>query len=115
MKTSGLLLLTFIILVVSAVQAAEPIGISIVPKPAKMKPGKGNYLITDRTQLYFTAGNEEAQRTARLFAGHLQYSGGPVMSAMGIGNNYTKASGILFVINPNADLPSEGYFLRINK
>ncbi len=115
MKISRFLLLTFSVFVISAVHAAEPGGISIVPKPVKVKPAAGIFRITDRTQLFFTAGNEEAQRTARFFAGHLQYSGGPVMTALGIGKKHNKAVGIIFLIDPKASLPSEGYILRINK
>jgi hexosaminidase len=89
--------------------------ISIIPKPVKMKVLQGTFRINDRTQLLFSAGDQEALNTARLFAGHLEMAGGPVLTALGVGKNYRKISGIIFSIRKEAGLPVEGYKLTVTK
>lgn len=89
--------------------------ISIIPKPVKMKMGSGNFIINDHTALLFVAGDEEAMNTARLFAGHLQMAGGPVLTALGVVKNYRNISGIIFSIKKDGRIPVEGYVLTVSK
>ena len=89
--------------------------ISIVPKPAKIKPGIGDFVVNDHTTLMFTAGSEEAMQTARLFAGYFELSGGPVLTALGIGKAHGNQTGIIFNINTNGKIPAEGYELKVTK
>ncbi len=89
--------------------------VSIIPKPVKIKMGSGNFLINDRTALLFIAGNEEAMNTARLFAGHLQMAGGPVLTALGVTKNYRNIAGIIFSIKKDGRIPAEGYKLTVSK
>jgi hexosaminidase len=89
--------------------------LSIIPKPVKMKTGTGSFLISDRTALLFTAGDEEAMNTARLFAGHLQMAGGPVLTALGVVKNYKNIAGIIFSIRKEGRIPAEGYLLTVSK
>jgi hexosaminidase len=65
--------------------------------------------------LLFVAGDEEAMNTARLFAGHLQMAGGPVMTALGVVRNYRNIAGIIFSIKKDGDIPAEGYTLKVSK
>jgi hexosaminidase len=94
---------------------ADNPAVSIIPKPLKMKMGKGSFTITDHTALLFAAGDEEAMNTARLFAGHLQMAGGPVMTALGVGRNYRNIAGIIFSIKKDENIPAEGYILKVSK
>jgi len=89
--------------------------VSIIPKPIKMKMRSGNFLINDRTALLFTAGDQEAMNTARLFAGQLQMAGGPVMTALGVSKNYRNIAGIIFSIKKDGRIPAEGYVLTVSK
>lgn len=89
--------------------------VSIIPKPVKMKMGTGSFLINDRTGLLFSAGDEEAMNTARLFAGQLQMAGGPVLTALGVSRNYRNIAGIIFSIKKDGRIPAEGYVLTISK
>ncbi len=89
--------------------------ISIIPKPVKMKMGTGVFFINDRTALLFTAGDEEAMNTARMFAGHLEMAGGPVLTALGVSSNYMNIPGIIFIIKKDTHIPSEGYVLTVSK
>jgi hexosaminidase len=94
--------------------AVNPV-ISIIPKPVKMKTGTGSFLINDHTALLFNAGDEEAMSTARMFAGQLEMAGGPVLTPLGVGQNYRNISGIVFSITKDVHLPSEGYVLTVSK
>jgi len=107
---SALLIFAFFL----AGMAVNP-AVSIIPKPVKMKMGSGSFLITDRTVLLFIAGDEEAMNTARLFAGHLQMAGGPVLTALGIGKSYRTIAGIIFSIKKDGRIPAEGYELTVSK
>lgn len=89
--------------------------VSLIPKPVKMKMRSGNFLINDRTALLFTAGDQEAMNTARLFAGQLQMAGGPVMTALGVSKNYRNIAGIIFSIKKDGRIPAEGYVLTVSK
>jgi hexosaminidase len=89
--------------------------VSILPKPGKMKMGTGSFLISDRTRLLFNAGDEEAMNTARLFAGHLQMAGGPVLTTLGVSRNYRNIPGIIFSIKKDGHIPAEGYVLTVSK
>jgi len=89
--------------------------ISVIPKPLKMKPGLGNFIINDRTPLLFSAGDEEAMNTARMFAGHLEMAGGPVLTALGVSKNFKNIAGIIFSIKKDGHLPPEGYLLTVTK
>lgn len=89
--------------------------ISIIPKPVKIKLGTGHFVINDRTALLFSAGDEGAMNTARLFAGHLELAGGPVLTAMGVTKNYKGIAGIIFSIKKDGHIPAEGYVLMISK
>jgi hexosaminidase len=89
--------------------------VSIIPKPLKMKLGTGNFVINDRTALLFSASNEDAMNTARLFAGHLEMAGGPVLTALGVSKNLHNIPGIIFDIKKDAHLPAEGYILTVSK
>ena len=100
-------------LFLTGIAANQPI--SIIPKPVTMKSGTGNFIINDRTPLLFSAGDEEAMNTARLFAGHLQMAGGPVLTAMGVSKNYHNIAGIIFSIRKDGHYPAEGYSLNVSK
>ena len=80
-----------------------------------MKMGNGVFFINDRTALLFTAGDEEAMNTARMFAGHLEMAGGPVLTALGVSSNYMNIPGIIFIIKKDTHIPSEGYVLTVSK
>jgi hexosaminidase len=105
-----LLVLSFLSSGMAANQA-----ISVIPKPVKMKSGTGSFLINDRTALLFIAGDEEAMNTARLFAGHLEMAGGPLLTALGVSKNYRNIPGIIFSIKKDAHIPAEGYLLTVSK
>jgi len=90
-------------------------GISIIPKPIKMKMGTSSFLINDHTALYYNAGNEEAMNTAKLFAAQLEIAGGPVMNALGVSKNYRNISGIVFSIKSDGRIQKEGYVLTVSK
>ncbi len=94
--------------------AVNPV-VSIIPKPVKIKMGSGSFFINDRTALLFIAGDEQAMNTARLFAGHLQMAGGPVLTALGVSKNYRNIAGIIFSIKNDGRIPSEGYELTVSK
>ncbi|MGE5425438.1 MAG: glycoside hydrolase family 20 zincin-like fold domain-containing protein, partial [Syntrophothermus sp.] len=115
MKKSLPLRLIFLILLAFVSTEFTFSGITIVPKPVKIKEGKGIFVVNDNTPLLCTAGNPEAMRTARFFAGHLQYSGGPVLTAKGVGKKYKNLQGILFLLNPGLNVPAEGYHLKVSK
>jgi hexosaminidase len=89
--------------------------VSIIPRPLKIKPGTGSFIINDHTQLLFTSGDEEALNTARLFAGHLEMAGGPVLTALGVSKNYQNIQGIIFSIKTGGHLPAEGYVLTVSR
>lgn len=114
MKTR-LLPAIFIFFFIFSLSANQIPGSSIIPKPVKLIQGKGTFRITDHTRLMYTAGNEEARRTARFLADHIQYSGGPVLTALGVGKITKKTEGIIFIIDGKSNLPSEGYNLKITK
>ncbi|MCX6243554.1 MAG: family 20 glycosylhydrolase [Bacteroidetes bacterium] len=109
-----ILLSSLLLCIVSLSLSAGNPEISIIPKPVKIKVLQGTFRISDRTQLLFTAGNEEAMNTARLFAGHLEMAGGPVLTALGVGQNYKKITGIIFSIRKDGTLPAEGYKLTVS-
>jgi hexosaminidase len=90
-------------------------GISIIPKPIKMKIGTGSFLINDHIALYYNAGNEEAMNTARMFAAQLEIAGGPVINALGVSKNYGNISGIVFSIKSDGRIPKEGYVLTVSR
>ena len=89
--------------------------VSIIPKPVKMKMGNGSFQINDHTQLLFSAGDEEAMNTARLFAGQLQMAGGPVLTALGVSKNFRNIPGIIFSIKKDSHIAAEGYALTVSK
>ncbi|MCX6247878.1 MAG: family 20 glycosylhydrolase [Bacteroidetes bacterium] len=89
--------------------------VSIIPKPVKVKPGTGSFLINDHTRLLFAAGDEQAMNTARLFAGQLQLAGGPVLTALGVSTDYKNIPGIIFIIKKESPIPAEGYVLSVTK
>ncbi|MGA2823276.1 MAG: glycoside hydrolase family 20 protein [Bacteroidales bacterium] len=108
--TSILLIITFFLSGMAGNQ-----DVSIIPKPVKLKMGTGSFFISDRTALLFNAGDEEAMNTARLFAGHLQMAGGPVLTALGVTRNYRNIPGIIFSIKKDGHIPAEGYVLTVSK
>ena len=113
-----IMLLVFLLVITGKIFATENLGqtqISIVPKPVKMKSGIGNFLVNDHTMLLFTAGSEEAMQTARLFGGYFEMSGGPVLTAQGVGKGHCYPGGIIFSINAGVKIPAEGYELRVTK
>jgi hexosaminidase len=89
--------------------------VSIIPKPVKMKMGTGNFLISDRTSMYFITGDEEAMNIARMFSNQLERAGGPVLTAHGTDGNYRNIAGIVFIIMKNSHIPAEGYLLNVTK
>jgi hexosaminidase len=107
---SILLILSFF----SSGMAVNP-AISVIPKPVKMKIGTGSFLVNDRTALLFNAGDEEAMNTAKMFAGHLEMAGGPVLTALGVSKDYRNIPGIIFSIKKDTHIPAEGYVLTVSK
>jgi hexosaminidase len=89
--------------------------VSIIPKPVKVKVVPGVFRISDHTPLLFSAGDQEAMNTARLFAGHLEMAGGPVLTALGVGMNYKNMPGIIFSIRKESGQPAEGYKLTVTQ
>jgi hexosaminidase len=106
---------TFLIFTFFLAGMAENPAVSVIPKPVKMKMGSGKFFINDHTALLFTAGDERAMNTARLFAGHLQMAGGPVLTALGVVKNYHNIAGIIFSIKKDGKIPAEGYVLTVTK
>lgn len=108
-------LTTLILILYFFIGFADNPAVSVIPKPVKMKMGTGSFVINDHTQLLFIAGNEEAMNTARLFAGHLQMAGGPVLTALGVTKNFKNIPGIIFSIKKEIKLPAEGYVLSVSR
>ena len=94
--------------------AGNPV-VSIIPKPVKMKMGAGNFVISDRTGLFFTAGDKEAMSTASMFANQLEMAGGPVLTALGVSKDHRNLNCIVFSIVKDSHIPAEGYILTVSK
>jgi hexosaminidase len=74
----------------------------VIPRPAKVEPGQGRFVMDPDARIAVTGGNAEATRIANDFAARLQKSRG---FAPAVGND--AAAAITFTIDPKAALASE--------
>jgi hexosaminidase len=86
---------------------------NVIPQPAKIKPGQGNFLLTENIPLLINGNNEDLKKSAQLFIEKIKLFGGPVLSVREMTANDKKISSISFTMAKEGKLPIEGYTLKV--
>ncbi len=87
--------------------------LTVTPRPAEVKPGKGVFLISSSTLLQTGANDQEAARIGQFLAQAVRGNGGPDLALAQGGTVGPGSSVIRLKINPNMKLPEEGYELSV--
>lgn len=111
------LFLCLLLLVPFAFQAnklPDSTSTSIVPKPLRMKPGTGQFLINRFTVILIKGTDEEATRIAKVFAERIRYAGGPILEVREMTGNDKNLPAMVFSRQlQRSSIPDEGYELKI--
>lgn len=116
MKKTTLIIALFVLVATTLfAQQKSDARYAIVPKPELLTPSNGSFTVTDHTPLLYIAGQDEAKRIARFFAGYFQMAGGPVLTTEEFAKKEKKSSYILFEIKAKSGSKPEGYELKVEK
>jgi hexosaminidase len=84
--------------------------INVIPLPAKVKYGSGNFVLTGQTQVLVSSEDEEIMKLAGYFSERVCLIGKPIKDPGNPGS-----PSIVFRIEKEGKLPAEGYSLKITK
>jgi hexosaminidase len=89
-------------------------GPSIVPLPARMKPGKGTFRVDRNTSILVSARDADLKHIAQFLAEQFRYAGGPELKMNELTAANSKARAIVFAYaKGKSKIPAEGYVLNV--
>jgi hexosaminidase len=92
---------------------AQSSPLSIVPIPAQMSVGTGNFIISPRTQIVVPNADPAFRRVAQLFADRLRIDGTKV-AVIDLNNSKSITNTIVFIKTDTEGLGTEGYRLNVS-
>lgn len=110
----SLCLAVFFSISLNAQEKLNPQIVSIIPRPAKVEIGKGNFRFTAHTKILVKEKSDELLRLGNLIADDINQSTGWKLKAFSLTKR--KASGNIVLMQIKKDfLPHEGYSLKIDR
>lgn len=95
-------------------QPSKPLT-NVIPQPAKVKPGQGNFLISDQIPVLINGRDTDIKQSALLFTERLKLSGGPVLTTREMTAADKQIPSIILAVAKEGKLPAEGYKLKVTK
>ena len=87
---------------------------ALIPKPLRMKPGKGSFQLSKATVLEIPGNNTEAQRIATFLTDRIQMAGGPVLLPQKEGSIDKDGNKVIICLDPREkEGPAESYELKV--
>ena len=87
---------------------------SLIPLPASMQTGQGNFILKKTAQIVLTIKNKDAERVAGFLSKKLSVATGFAMPVKQAGSSLKAAGNISIAIIPDTSLGNEGYKLVVN-
>ncbi|HPT09873.1 MAG TPA: family 20 glycosylhydrolase, partial [Bacteroidales bacterium] len=89
-------------------------GPALIPKPLRMKPGKGVFRLTKETVLEIQGDDAEAKRIASFLTDRIQMAGGPVLFPQKEGSIDKVGNKVIINLDPQKkEMPPESYELKV--
>jgi hexosaminidase len=88
--------------------------LSIIPRPANLKMGKGQFTLTRNTPVSVKGLEDEARKIAGVFTERLYFSGGPSLKISSWDERQKGQPMIIFELKPSSGSKPESYTLTIN-
>lgn len=85
--------------------------VNIIPKPVSMTVDKGTFKISERTELYYDAGNKELARVAGIFRDNIREHTGKDISVSSVKGG---KGNVILEILPDLKLPDESYKMSVS-